>query len=289
MPRLQEGEEGRSLKLKERTRDQETHGPSPGDVRLQWGLEQSCRESIGSTNVSAIQCFLLCLEPTIALLQADDNRWSAPASLCWSSLSYRTLVSTFVFLTLLDAHLLLLLLLILLPQEPPPELQACCWRRTTRKKPQRHLLLFILSDGNNTRSRAVRIQAQQETGRVVVVRHGWLASGIQMHAAHMKNALKAWHKTVIIRRTKDVTEEYTPDLLPQAAKKPKKKKKTNKTIKRKQYYKREMKTQLSFQTHMIASGLLLLHKIRRVQIKKSCQRTEISWMLLLPQLENKKC
>jgi len=67
---------------------------------------------------------------------------------------------------------------------------------------------------------------------------------------------------VIIRRKKDVTEEYTPDLLPQAAKK------TNKTIKRKQYYKREMKTQLSFQRHMIASGLLLLHKIRRVQIKK---------------------
>jgi hypothetical protein len=33
---------------------------------------------------------------------------------------------------------------------------------------------------------------------------------------------------VIIRWTKDVTEEYTPDLLPQAAKKPKKKKKTNK-------------------------------------------------------------
>lgn len=153
-------------------------------------------------------------------------------------------------------------ILILLPQEPPPELQACCWRRTTRKKSQRHLLLFILSDGNNTGSRAVRLQAQQETGRVVVVRHGWLASGIQMPAAHMKNALKAWHKTVIIRWTKDVTEEYTPDFLPQAAKKP------NKTIKQKQYYKREMKTQLSFQRHMIASGLLLLlHKIRRVQIK----------------------
>lgn len=49
---------------------------------------------------------------------------------------------------------------------------------------------------------------------------------------------------------------------------PKNPKKTNKqTIKRKQYYKREMKTQLSFQRHMIASGLLLLHKIRRVQIK----------------------
>lgn len=67
---------------------------------------------------------------------------------------------------------------------------------------------------------------------------------------------------MIIRRKKDVTEEYTPDLLPQAAKK------TNK-IKQKQYYKREMKTQLSFQRHMIASGLLLLHKIRRVQIKKN--------------------
>lgn len=45
--------------------------------------------------------------------------------------------------------------------------------------------------------------------------------------------------------------------------------KKNKTIKQKQYYKREMKTQLSFQRHMIASGLLLLHKIRRVQIKKN--------------------
>jgi hypothetical protein len=74
---------------------------------------------------------------------------------------------------------------------------------------------------------------------------------------------------VIRRWTKDVAEEYTPDLLSQAAKKPKmkKRKKLNKTIKRKQYYKREMKTQLSFQRHMIASGLLLLHKIRRVQIK----------------------
>jgi hypothetical protein len=92
---------------------------------------------------------------------------------------------------------------------------------------------------------------------------------------------------VIIRWTKDVTEEYTPDLLPQAAKKPKKNKQTNNKTETVLQEGDENAAKLP-ETYD-SERLTAAAQDKKSPDKKSCQRTEISWMFLLPQLENKKC